>query len=64
MASSIDALAKYLRCPYYSNFPIFKSLGLPEILLGDKGVYPYDYMNSIERFNKLNSYHNQHLDEN
>ena len=36
-----------------SDSPIFKSLGLPGILLAKKGIYPYDYIDSMERFNEI-----------
>ena len=46
MASSLDSLSKNL-----SEFPICKSNGLQDRHL-KKGIYPYDYMDSFNKFNE------------
>lgn len=47
LSSSLDALAKNLK-----EFPILKSEFDNIELLTKKGIYPYEYMNSFERFDE------------
>ena len=46
MASSLDSLSKNL-----SEFPICKFNGLQDRHL-KKGIYPYDYMDSFNKFDE------------
>ena len=53
MHSSLDKLVKNLLDKDFKD--LVEEFGLENLeILKQKGVYPYEYMNSLERFNKKN----------